>query len=567
MSTMQKKMESGDRRSSSSGLRARDMSPDSVIHTAQSNFIRFSSTSGSGEASNRSTGKECCKASSGGQDLDPKKVINMLGHKSDVSKKEKVKVRKSSGDEAETEDEMLYLGTGKTLFSQALKECQDHRSRSEVLFKKKEKRRPDSLVLNNTVTNAASSPRLAVMKKASVMASQTGMFPSPGTPNYRHASVGVQKGWSSERVPLHTNANRRHMNTTLLPYSNGKALPSKWEDAERWILSPVMGDCNQISSSQKQQLHKPKSKSGPLGPPGVAYYSMYSPAVPMLEGGSAGNVIPNSPFSAGVMEADGMSTRHSTNARVGNLFMPPEACIARSVSLHGYTELISQSLLPGPQDVGKVNDTRDAASDVSRPASRRDMATQMSPEGSPLTSPGRPSSCSASTPSILPVVELPNSRLSRSDIRDVQVDEGVTVTRWSKKNKPRILAKGSGNDDDWKKKAIELRSSSWENSESSISISKVKREEARIIAWENLQKAKAEAAIRKLEMKLEKKRSSSMDKIINKLKSAQKKAQEMRSSVMANQSQQVSKTSNKTLSLRRTHQMVSLSGCFTCPAF
>ncbi|KAL5131682.1 hypothetical protein HKD37_12G034510 [Glycine soja] len=45
---------------------------------------------------------------------------------------------------------------------------------------------------------------------------------------------------------------------------------------------------------------------------------------------------------------------------------------------------------------------------------------------------------------------------------------------------------------------------------------KAKSEEAKISAWENLQKAKAEAAIRKLEMKLEKRRASSMDKIMNK---------------------------------------------------
>ncbi|KAG9148121.1 hypothetical protein Leryth_003690 [Lithospermum erythrorhizon] len=398
------------------------------------------------------------------------------------------------------------------------------------------------------------------------MASQSGMFPSPGTPDYRHASVGVQKGWSSERVPLHANANRRHMNTALLPYNNGRALPSKWEDAERWILSPVMQDCNQISSSQKQQ-HKPKSKSGPLGPPGVAYYSMYSPAVPMFEGGNVGTAIANSPFSAGVMAADGMSTRLSAQARFGNRFMQPEPCIARSVSLHGYSQLISQSSLPEPQGIVKIEDTRDAATDISRGASRRDMATQMSPEGSPFSSPGRRSSSSASTPPLLRAVELPTTRLSRSEIRDVQVDEGVTVTRWSKKNKGRVQGNGSGNDDDWKRKDTELRSSSWENSEMSKSISKSQREEARIIAWENLQKAKAEAAIRKLEMKLEKKRSSSMDKIMNKMRSAQKKGQQMRRSVMANQSHQVSKTSSKSLSFRRTPRVGSFSSCFTCPAF
>lgn len=69
------------------------------------------------------------------------------------------------------------------------------------------------------------------------------------------------------------------------------------------------------------------------------------------------------------------------------------------------------------------------------------------------------------------------------------------------------------------------------------------------------------------QMKLEKKRSSSMDKIMKKLRSAQKRAQEMRSSVLANQAHQVSRSNHKAVSFRRTRQMSSLSGCFTCHAF
>lgn len=57
-----------------------------------------------------------------------------------------------------------------------------------------------------------------------------------------------------------------------------------------------------------------------------------------------------------------------------------------------------------------------------------------------------------------------------------------------------------------------------------------------------------------------------MDKIMNKLRSAQKKAQDMRSSVSDNQAQD-GRTSRKALSIRKTCQMGSLSGCFACHAF
>lgn len=556
----------------------RDVSPDSVIFTGDSNFSIFSSASGSvdrcsfasdahdhdSSVSQHLAGHECREAS-GGTDTDP---IKAIGHRnSHISRKEKAKVQKAEkNSEIETEDENLSLDSARNSFSQALKECQDRKSRSGSLLKKPDRRRPASLDLNNAVINAchSSSPRFGVMKKTPITTSRVGTFPSPRTPNYRHSSVGVQKGWSSERVPLHSAANRRQVNTALLPYNNGRALPSKWEDAERWIFSPVSGD-GSVRTSLQQAQRRPKSKSGPLGPPGLAYYSLYSPAPPVSKGGNGGNLLANSPFSTGAMTTDGLSIQCGGSLGSGNFHALTEPCMARSVSVHGCSELVCLSNLPISQDESG-DDIQDADNGVSRVISRRDMATQMSPEASPSTSPIRQSSFSPSTPSILPLVELQNVSSNKAEMRDVPIDERVTVTRWSKKQKARIPGR-SMELDDWKRKAMEIRSSGWDVSDTSTSISKIKREEARITAWENLQKAKAEAAMRKLEMKLEKKRSSSMDKIMNKLRSAQKKAHEMRSSMLANQSHEVTRSSSKALSFRRTRQIGSLSGCFTCHAF
>lgn len=180
------------------------------------------------------------------------------------------------------------------------------------------------------------------MKKSSISSRRSGTFPSPGTPNYCHASVEMQKGWSSERVPLH-NVNRRQVNAALLPFNNGRTLPSKWEDAERWIFSPVSGD-GALKTSVQHSQRRPKSKSGPLGPPGIAYYSLYSPAIPVFEGGNTRNFVAGSPFSAGVIAADGLSIRSNGPG----LAFPArtEHCMARSVSVHGCSEGLAQSSLP-----------------------------------------------------------------------------------------------------------------------------------------------------------------------------------------------------------------------------
>ncbi|KAM1087954.1 hypothetical protein ACFX2B_013291 [Malus domestica] len=47
---------------------------------------------------------------------------------------------------------------------------------------------------------------------------------------------------SSKRVPSHTNVGQKNTTATMLPFNNERTLLSKWEDAERWILSPVQGD-------------------------------------------------------------------------------------------------------------------------------------------------------------------------------------------------------------------------------------------------------------------------------------------------------------------------------------
>ncbi|KAK6938682.1 Remorin, C-terminal [Dillenia turbinata] len=621
--------------------RGRDLIPDSVIFTLESNFSLFSSTSFSAdrcsfasdihdhdslasEVTHSLTGHDVNESLSG-PDRDPNKHTTVRKHSrlSRKAQKAKVKVTQSTylglclslivllqfeavhQDDSEVElikdIQNPTFDSARNSFSQALRECQERRSKSEAVTatKKADRRRPASFDLNNPGCNvASSSPRLGVMKKGSLSSRGTGTFPSPVTPNYRHGSVGMQKGWSSERVPLHTNATRRNVGgSALLPFNGGRTLPSKWEDAERWIFSPVSGD-GAMTPSVPPPQRRPKSKSGPLGPPGNASYSLYSPATQVFDGGIVSNFVGKSPFSAGVIVADGLSIRCTGP----NATFPAQAepCMGRSVSIHGCSDMLSQSLLPDSQVefiVEKLDGNKDAATNISRTVSRRDMGTQMSPEGSTHSSPMQ-RSLSPSLPSVLPVVELQSIHSSRLEVRDVEVDERVTMTRWSKKHRSRIPGKGSDIVDDWKTRAIEARSSTWEVAETAKNISKLvssfsihyfstpffvkvkadvlimgsfcflfKREEAKITAWENLQKAKAEAAIRKLEMKLEKKRSSSMDKIMNKLRSAQRRAQEMRSSVLATQAHQVARTSRKAVSIRRTRQMGSLSGCFTCHAF
>ena len=100
------------------------------------------------------------------------------------------------------------------------------------------------------------------------------------------------------------------------------------------------------------------------------------------------------------------------------------------------------------------------------------MATQMSPQGSPCSSPNLRPSFSASTPSALPITEWQSVASSKMDIRDVQVDEHVTMRRWSKKHRALFSGRGSENVESRQMKEISNPSSAWDISETPKTVSK-----------------------------------------------------------------------------------------------
>uniref|UniRef100_A0ACD5Y7A0 Uncharacterized protein n=2 Tax=Avena sativa TaxID=4498 RepID=A0ACD5Y7A0_AVESA len=477
-------------------------------------------------------------------------------------------------------------------------ECQDQRHPLGALLvhgRKDRKQRPASLDLGcpgGVDRSSTHSPGffvtgLGVMNKGLGVSPQnrSGLLTSPGTPSYSHrgtAVAGYQQGWTSERVPL---PSLRHPGGSMaLPYNNGRVLPSKWEDAERWIFSPNPHDA--LGRNSVPQRRRPKSKSGPLGPPGRfgAPYSSVSSSTSLLDSSRVGNQAVHSPFLSGVVlpehvyggssnagdDIRGASREDNNNGHGGR------SCVANGghpavssmrdrhlfdSSLHSQSLSTSQKYTQDKQ----VEITKDLATSNTPFILKKDMATQTSPDLSRSSSPNTRSSFSRSL-SIQQVKEM-GSCFSELEIKDVQMDDRVTLTRWSKKHVSRGSDKNSTNIIEWKRKTMESKSSTWEVTETAKCISKIEAEEAKMTAWESMQKEKAEAAIQKLVIKLEKKRSYSLERIFNTLRSAHRKTQVVRSTTTANHDQQISRTVKRTTHLSKNGQMSSLSGCFTCQAF
>ncbi|CAN8229091.1 unnamed protein product [Cochlearia groenlandica] len=312
-----------------------------------------------------------------------------------------------------------------------------------------------------------------------------GGFLSPaGAPNNSD-----NKGWSSERVPLP-------------PFYSGRSIPWKWEDAERWICSPVVAYPPEIC----QQRPLISSKSGPIVP-------LPSPIKGLAERVFRGNV----------------HHRHS------------RSCVDL-ISEEETSSLCSKTHTEEKEAGTKEEEMMTtAAQSPVVVVSRRDIATQMSPEE---ISPKNLNCLSVMEPPLLR--EIP----CRGEVREVKMDKGGGAKMFNRPKRRVMLSSTcrvirreqpeveDNSEESSASSSSSSSSSSWDISEPSMTLSKFQREEAKIAAWENLQKAKAEAAIRELEVKLEKKKSASMDKIINKLQTAKLRAQEMRRSSVSSEHEQ-----------------------------
>ncbi|CAO2206999.1 unnamed protein product [Urochloa humidicola] len=493
-------------------------------------------------------------------------------------------------------------GQAKNAVPRPTGECQGQRHRlGAVLFQGRKDRalRPTSLDFGcpGVAKSSTHSPGfpgngVGVMDKglgASYLSySRPDVLSSPGTPSYHRRGttvVGYQQGPNSERVIPPSAGHRRHPGSSMvLPYSSGRTLPSKWEDAERWIISP---NPSNALGRPIPQLWRPKSKSGPLGPPGRfgGPHSSSSSSALFLESGRVGNLTVNSPYLAGVLlpehvcggvmdsgkDLSGASGEDSSNGRGGSSGQTngryPAIRSTRVSRQFGTATESYQSLPTSHESIqdGQTESTKDSATSSTPVIVRKDVATQTSPAISRSSSSNMRSSFSRSL-SAQQVKEL-ESCFSKLEIRDVQVDDRVTLTRWSKKHVTRGSDKNATNIIEWKKKIMESKSSAWEVTETAKCISKMEGEEAKMTAWENMQKANAEAAIQKLVIKLEKKRPYSLERIFNTLRSGPRKMQVVRSTATANHDQHISRTIKTAPHLSKNGQMSSLSGCFTCHAF
>ncbi|XP_008777626.1 uncharacterized protein LOC103697528 isoform X2 [Phoenix dactylifera] len=112
----------------------------------------------------------------------------------------------------------------------------------------------------------------------------------------------------------------------------------------------------------------------------------------------------------------------------------------------------------------------------------------------------------------------------------------------------------------------EARAAAWEEAENTKHMARCRREEVKIQVWESHQKEKFEAKMKKIEAQAERMRARALKRMADKLDITQKRVEEKRAMAEARMNQQAARAAHKAKQIRRTGQIPS-SNCMCCSGF
>ncbi|KAK9131546.1 hypothetical protein Sjap_012033 [Stephania japonica] len=358
-----------------------------------------------------------------------------------------------------------------------------------------------------------------------------------------------------------------------------KSFPSKWDDAEKWLISSSSSSCHDSPA----HVIKPTDQTSTISRHSDVFLQKgescaektriveekVSRAVRNFHGPPVPLDPPNSSFSSTEVTLKDKFTdnvepvfpnfRYSEPAKEGFLF-------------RNFCETM-----------------KDAATEVVPEMRHRDIGTEMTPLGSSITSrcnsppfkissPARhntPANMSGplenpSNNTAINISELQECHLAKLELVN-QFDS--VVSNWSSREEEEEEVSKSlrhcETDIECRKKiTLDSRGSLWEEEERTKFCIRYQREEAKIQAWVNLQSAKAEAESRKLEVKIQKMRSNLEEKLMKRMAVVHRKAEEWRASAQQQHSQQNQRAAEQAQKMKNQQRHKScLSDHTSCSCF
>lgn len=370
-----------------------------------------------------------------------------------------------------------------------------------------------------------------------------------------------------------------------------RPIPSKWNDAEKWIMNRQNIQFNYLKKNVVQsQANRMPATSMVRVAPESANYDHHKLAI------------------SRVTETKGVDFCQPTTSHAGFekfSFVPSEA---RSVSGQAHGRVPTVDSLPQSKDLKDVNELIISCSSTDdqkaipgiRSVAMRDMGTEMTPVTSqepsrtatpvgsisPLRSPSSsiPSTPRREAPAPTPFesksdedshfpVGSNKKQLSeeeiklktRREIAALGMQLGKTnIAAWASKeeqdkNKSSVH---NINEEELERIEFEKRAALWMEAEKSKHTARYKREEIKIQAWESQQKAKLEAEMRRIESKVEQMRAQAHAKIVKKIALARQRSEEKRIAAEARKNREAERTAAQVEYIRQTGRMPSSN--YTC---
>ncbi|GMP73707.1 hypothetical protein CsSME_00031387 [Camellia sinensis var. sinensis] len=332
------------------------------------------------------------------------------------------------------------------------------------------------------------------------------------------SSVHPMRTFEDENLDYDSNASSSsfefHKGERLLHNSINRSLsrpmPSKWNDAEKWIMNRqnnMQANYSKKSHLQSQATRLPITNTVRVAPESANLPAIRS--VCMREMGTEMTPIPSQEPS-----------RTATPVGATTPLRSPTSSIPST----------PRGGAPGPTPNGQTTD------DKSSEHSKKELSEQ----------------------------EL--KLKTRKEILALGVQLGkMNIAAWASKDEKEKNSCAPETMD--QRIEFEKRAAAWEEAEKSKHTARYKREEIKIQAWESEQKAKLEAEMRRIEARIEQMRAHAQAKMVRKIAIARQKSEEKRAAAEARRNEQAERSSAQTEYIRRTGRIPSSSTFICCGWF
>ncbi|CAN7133502.1 uncharacterized protein LOC103835220 [Brassica rapa] len=329
-----------------------------------------------------------------------------------------------------------------------------------------------------------------------------------------------------------------------------RQMPSKWNDAEKWIMSRQNMVMRKNGQGNRMPVRVITDNTGceynksRIQTDGFEKFPRYVPTVPhpILTQGYGGNLlIEQSTQSNDLLDTTKESSRDETPAGpvirsvcmrdMGTDMTPiPSQEPSRSVTPVGATTPLRSptSSLPSTPRGGQQEESQDPSANTKRELSEEEMKAK-----------------------------------TRREIVTLGVRLGkMNIAAWASKeeeesNKNKVDA------EETHRIEFDKRASAWEEAEKSKHNARYKREEIRIQAWESQEKAKLEAEMQRIEAKVEQMKAEAEARIVKKIAMAKQRSEEKRASAEARKARDAEKAVAEAKYIRETGR-IPASGYKIC---